>query len=180
MLTSIVLLEGKPSGRLRFWMLWTMFSLRPSIFLCIEHFFYSVSPSVPASDKQPHSMRLLPAHFTFGMVIRMWLAVPAFLQTWCLELRFIRQDTIIFKVWGSFRCFFCKFYVFSCVYTEERIESCHTAINPRSWSVAVVLSFCRFLLSAYTIMELNYSDCQVIRHHSNQSHSPSVAQFSQL
>ncbi len=27
--------------------------------------------------------------------------------------------------------------VFSCVFTEERIESCHTAIKPR-WSVAVM------------------------------------------
>ncbi len=95
-LTSIVLLEGKPSGRLRFWMLWTMFSLRPSLYFCVLSISSTLmSPSVPASEKQPHSMRLLPAHFTFGMVIRMWWAVPAFLQTWCLELRLIRPDNII-------------------------------------------------------------------------------------
>ncbi len=94
-LTSIVLLEGKPSGRLRFWMLWTMLSLRPSLYFCVLSFSTLMGPSVAASEKQPHSMRLLPAHFTFGMVIRMWWAVPAFLQTWCLELRFIRPDNII-------------------------------------------------------------------------------------
>ncbi len=32
------------------------------------------SPSVPAAEKQPHSMRLLPAHFTFGMVLCRWRA----------------------------------------------------------------------------------------------------------
>ncbi len=41
-------------------------------------------PSVPATVKQPLSMRLLPAHFTFGMVLCMWWAVPAFLQKWSL------------------------------------------------------------------------------------------------
>ncbi len=56
-----------------------------------------------------------------------------FLQTWCLELRFIRPENLFLTVWGSFRCFFLQIpSVFSCVYPEERIESCHTAIKPRS------------------------------------------------
>ncbi len=43
-----------------------------------------------------------------------------FLQTWCLELRFIRPENLV------------SHSLFSCVFTEERIESCHTAIKPRS------------------------------------------------
>ncbi len=64
----IVLLEGKSSARLRFWMLWTGFSLTLSLYL--GGLSFSSTPmcsSVPAAEKQPHSMRLLPAHFTFGM-----------------------------------------------------------------------------------------------------------------
>ncbi len=53
------------------------------------------SPSVPAAEKQPHSMRMLPADFTFGMVLcRSW-AVPGFFQTWCLELRFIKPENLV-------------------------------------------------------------------------------------
>ncbi len=72
---SIVLLEGEPSAHLRFWMLWTGFSLRLS--LCFGALRFSstlMCPSVPAAEKQPHSMRLLPAHFTFGMVLCRWWA----------------------------------------------------------------------------------------------------------
>ncbi len=81
---SIFLLEGKPSARVRFWMLWTGFSLRLSLYFGALSFSSTLmSPSVPSAEKQPHSMRLLPAHFTFGMILCMWWAVPAFLQTWC-------------------------------------------------------------------------------------------------
>ncbi len=41
------------------------------------------------------------------------------------------------------------------------------------------LSFCRFLLSPHMIMELTLSDNQVLGHHTNQSPSPSIAQFGQ-
>ncbi len=52
-------------------MLWTGFSLRLSLYfgalsLCST----PASPSVPDAEKQPHRMRLLPAHFTFGMVVK--------------------------------------------------------------------------------------------------------------
>ncbi len=90
-----VLLEAKPSACLRFWMLWTGFSLRLSQYFGALSFSSTLmSPSVPAAEKQPYSMRLLPAHFTFGMVLCRWWTVPFFLQTWCLELRFIRRDNI--------------------------------------------------------------------------------------
>ncbi len=92
---------------LRFWMLWTGFSLRLSQYFGALSFSSTLtSPSVPAAEKQLYSMRLLPAHFTFWMVLCMWSEGPlgAFLQI---------------------------LSVFSCVFTEERIESCHTAIKPR-------------------------------------------------
>lgn len=41
------------------------------------------------------------------------------------------------------------------------------------------LSFCRFLLYPHIIIELNYSDHQVLGHHTNQSISPSIARFGQ-
>ncbi len=69
-LRVIVLLEGEPSARLRFWMLWTGFSLRLSLYFGALSFSSTLTcPSVPAAEKQPHSMRLLPAHFTFGMLL---------------------------------------------------------------------------------------------------------------
>ncbi len=71
----IVLLEGEPSARLRFWMLWTGFSLRLSLYFSALSFSSTLmSPSVPAAEKQSHSMRLLPAHFTFGMIFCRWWA----------------------------------------------------------------------------------------------------------
>ncbi len=81
---------------LRFWMLWTGFSLRLSQYFGALGFSSTLTfHSVPATEKQLHSMRLLPAHFTFGMVLCRWWAVPCFLQTECLELRFIRPENII-------------------------------------------------------------------------------------
>ncbi len=92
----IVLLEGEPSARLRFWMLWTGFSLRLSqYFGALSSSYTPTSPSVPAVVKQPHSMRLLPAHFTFGMVLCRWRAVPGLLQTWCWEMRFVRPENLV-------------------------------------------------------------------------------------
>ncbi len=96
-LRVIVLLEGKPSAHQRFWMLWTGSSLTLSqYFGALSFSSILMSASVPAAEKQPHSTRLLPAHFTFGMVLCMWWAVPAFLQTWCFKWRFIRPDNIIY------------------------------------------------------------------------------------
>ncbi len=71
-----VLLEGKPSAPLRFWMLWTWFSLRFSsqYFGALSFSSILMSASVPAVEIQPHSTKLLPAHFTFGMVLCRWWA----------------------------------------------------------------------------------------------------------
>ncbi len=42
-----------------------------SVLCSIQHFSSLTSLPVPAAEKQPHSMRLLPvpAHFAFGMVL---------------------------------------------------------------------------------------------------------------
>ncbi len=65
---------------LRFWMLWTGFSLRLSWYFGALSFSSTLMcPSVPAAEQQPHSMRLLPAHFTFGMVLcRRWAELVSF------------------------------------------------------------------------------------------------------
>ncbi len=88
-------------------MLWTGFSLRLSLYfgalsLCST----LASPSVPAAEKQPHRMRL--------------------------ELRFIKPENLLSHSLRAFWVlFFCKFQVFSCVFTEERIASGHTSIKHR-------------------------------------------------
>ncbi len=109
-LRSTVLLEGKLSAHQRLWMLWTGFSLRLSqYFGALSFSSILMSPSVPAAEKQPYSMRLLPAHFTFGTVLCRWLNMML-----RIEVHLTRE------------CFQ------SCVFTEERIEYGHTAIKPRS------------------------------------------------
>ncbi len=75
---------------LRFWMLWSGFS--SSQYFGALGFYSTLCASVPATDKLPHSIRLQPAHFTLGMV----LCRAGSLQTWSLELRFIRPDNIIY------------------------------------------------------------------------------------
>ncbi len=48
----------------------TRFSLRQTQYFGALSFSSTLtSTSVPAVEKQPHRIRLLPAHFTFGMVI---------------------------------------------------------------------------------------------------------------
>ncbi len=94
----IVLLEGKPSAHQRFWMLWTGFSLTLSqYFGALSFSSILMSPSVPAAEKQPHSTRST-LYFWDGTLHVMSRA--AFLQTWCLELRFIRPDNIIYLSLG--------------------------------------------------------------------------------
>ncbi len=130
MFRFIVLLEGKSSARLRFWMLWTGFLLRLSLYLGALSFSSTLMcSSVPAAEKQPHATSTL--YFWDGTLQVMSRAGS--LQTWCLELRFIRPDNIISH---SLRVLYVLFLqipsVFSCVFTEERTEFGHTSIKPRS------------------------------------------------
>ncbi len=73
---------------------------------------------------------------------------------------------------------FCSKCVFFCLHWGEDWVRPH---HHKAWVVGVLqrcLSFCRFFLSPHMIMELK-SDHQVLGHHSNQSPSPSIAQFGQ-
>ncbi len=90
-----------------------------------------MSPSVPAAEKQPHSMRLLPARFTFGMVLcsdeQSWFPSNMMLKT---EVHQTRKSCFS-ESEGPLGAFLQIPSVFSCVIPEERIESCHTTIKPR-------------------------------------------------
>ncbi len=114
---------------LRFWMLWTGFSLSSQYFGAVIFSSTLTSPSVPAAEKQAHSMRLLPAHFTFGMVLCRWWAELVSFKHNAWNIGSSNQKILFLTVWGSFRCFFANA---KCVFTKERIESCYIAINPSS------------------------------------------------
>ncbi len=124
-----VLLEGEPSAQSEVlnaldWISWRL----SQYFGALSFFFYSDESLSTCCWKQHHSTVLQPVHFNFGMV----LCSAWFPLNMMLELRLIRPDNIISQ---SLRFFLGAFLlsVFSCVFTEERIESCHTAaIKPRS------------------------------------------------
>ncbi len=66
----IVLLEGESSAQSEVLNALDWVSLRLSqYFGALSSSSTLTSPSVPAAEKQPHGMRLLPAHFTFGMLL---------------------------------------------------------------------------------------------------------------
>ncbi len=96
------------------------------------------------------------------------------------ELRFIRPDNLFFIVWELFGCIFVNsnqgfMYLY---WGEAWVWSlCYQAQigGVSQWC----LSFCKFLLSPYKIIELNQSDHQCLDHLSNQDPSPSIAQFGQ-
>ncbi len=105
-------------------MLWIGFLLELTLYF--ELFFYSDV----SRWKTAHSMRQLPAHYTFG-----WYSAG---DEQCLV--FFKHDVwnwgspdqriLFLTVWGSFWCFFANSKCF--FFTEERIESCHTTIKSRS------------------------------------------------
>ncbi len=125
----IVLLEGKPSAQSEVvnaldW----VFIKAISIFWCTELFFYSDESLGPCCWRTAPQHELLPAHFTFGMVLCMWWVVPGFLQTWCLEVHQTRESRFS-QSEGPLGAFWQIPSVFSCVFSEERIEFGHTAIK---------------------------------------------------
>ena len=71
----VVMLEGEPSPQSEVLRLWSGFSSRITLYFA-PFIFPSILTSlpVPASEKHPHSMMLLPPCFNVGMV-------PGFLQT---------------------------------------------------------------------------------------------------
>ncbi len=109
MFRSIVLLEGKPSARLRFWMLWTGFSLRLSLYFGAFHF--SSTPTSPCCWKTVPQHEAATAHFTFGMVL-----FKIYAWNWGSS----DQIILFITVWWSFRCFFANSKcVFMCLHWRE-------------------------------------------------------------
>ncbi len=173
----IALLEVKTS--LRLWMLWTEFSLRLSLYfgalsLCST----LASPSVPAAEKQPHGMRLLPPHFTFGMVLCRWWAELGSFKHDVWNWGSSNKRISFLTVWGPFWCFFAySKCVFMCLHGGKDCIWPHQHKAQIGGVLQWCLSFCRLLLFLHMIIEFNKSDHQVLGHHSNQSPSPSIVQF---
>ncbi len=170
----IVLLEGEPSAQSEVLnaLDWVFII---SIFWCIELVFYSDESLSPCHWKTAHSMKLIPAHFTFGMVLcRWWAELLSFKHVW--NWGSSDQRILFLTVWGSFRCFFANSM---CLHWGEDWVWPHRHKAQIGGVLQWCLSFCRFLLSPHMIMELNQSDHQVLHHHSNQSPSPSITQFGQ-
>ncbi len=107
-----VLLEGKYSARLRFWMLWTGFSLRLSqYFGALSFSSILMSPSVlllknspTAWDFYQHTLHLGWYSACDGQCL---LSFKHDAWNWGSS----DQRIWFLTVWGSFRCCFCKFQV---------------------------------------------------------------------
>jgi len=144
----------------RFWMLWTRFALRLTLYILL--LLWQVSPSLPLKNT-PTAWGCYT--YTLLLVLCRWWAVPAFLQTWCLELRYIRPENIVsHSLRESFRYFFANSkWVFMHLHWGEQL-CCKSQIGGvLQWC----LSICKCLPSLYMIMELNQSDRQVLGHNSN-------------
>ncbi len=150
-----VLLEGKPSARLRFWMLWTGFSLRLSLYFGALSFSSTLtSPSVPAAEEQLHSM----SWYQHALLLGWYSAGDE--QSWCPSNMMLRgsshQRISFLRVWGSFRCFYANSKcVFIGLHWGEDWVWPHRHKAQIDGVLQWCLSFCRFLLSPHMIMELN-------------------------
>ncbi len=109
-LRVIVLLEGEPS--VQFEVLnaldW-VFIKAISIFWCIELFFYSESFLCHWKTAPQHEAATSTLYFWDGTLQVMSRA--GFLQTWCLELRFIRPENIVSHSLRVLKVLSCKFQV---------------------------------------------------------------------
>ncbi len=140
---------------LRFWMLWTRFSLRLSLYFGALSFSSTLtSPSVPAAEKQLHSTSTL--YF--------WDCTATCDEQCLLSLKHNAwncgssdQRILFLTVWGSFRCFFANSKcVFMWLHWREDwvLPHCHKA--QIDGVLQLWLSFCRFLLSAYHGAQLEW------------------------
>ncbi len=83
----IVLLESKPSTHLRFWMLWTGFSLRLSQYILVHWaflLFWWVPQSLPLKNS-PTAWGCDQHTLLLGCTLHV-MSRARFLQTWCLEV----------------------------------------------------------------------------------------------
>ncbi len=125
-------------------------------------------------------MRLLPARFTFGLVLCRWWAELVSFKHDAWNWGSSDQRILFLTVWGSFRCFFANSKcVFMCLHWGED-ESGHTAIKPRLMErcsdvcPSVGFSYLHIWSWSSTRVTIRF-----LVHHSNQSPSPSIAQFGQ-
>ncbi len=111
------------------WMLWTEFSLRLSLYFgALSFFSILMSPSVPATEKHTHSITLYFWDGTLQVISRTLFPSNISLG---IEVHQNRESCFS-QSESSLGAFLLIPGVFSCVYTEERIEFGHTAIKPRS------------------------------------------------
>ncbi len=166
MFRSIVLLEGAPSAQSEVLnaLDWA-FIKDISIFWCIELFFYS------DESLSPCHWKTAPQHEAATSTLYFWDGTLHVMSSACFP-----SNMLGIEIHQTRESRFSQSEgVFSCVFTQERIASGHHKAQiggVLQWC----LSFCWFLLSPHMIMEFK-SDHQVVGHHSNQSPSPSIAQF---
>ncbi len=150
----IVLLEGEPSAQSEVlnaldW----VFIKAISIVGALSFSSTLMSPSVPAAEKQPHSMRLLPAHFTFG-----WYSTGDE-QSWFPSNMMLRIDvhhtreSCFSESEGPLGAF--SKCVFMCLNWRENWVWPHCHKVQIGGVLQWCLSFCRFPPSAYINIELN-------------------------
>ncbi len=129
----IVLLEGEPSAQSEVlnaldW----VFIKAVSIFWCIELFFYS------DESLSPCCWKTAPQHEAATSLLYFWVGTlqvisrAGFLQTWLRIEVYQTRESCFSQSEGPLGAFLQIPSVFSCVFTEERIEFGHTAIKPRS------------------------------------------------
>ncbi len=92
-----VLLKGKPSAQSEVLnVLDWVFIKAISIFCCIELFFYSYESLSPWKTAPQHEAATSTLYYWGGTLQVMSRAGS--LQTWCLELRFIRPENLVLKL----------------------------------------------------------------------------------
>ncbi len=136
----------------RFWMLWTGFSLRLSLYFGALSFSSSLtSPSVPAAENTPTAWGC----YQHTLLLGCYSAGDE--QSWFPSDMMLRIERILFlRVWGSFRCFFANSRcVFMCLHWRQDWVCPHHHKAQIGGVLQWCLSFCRFLPSAYMITELN-------------------------
>ncbi len=172
----IVMLEGELSAQSEFLSALNQVFIKDiSVLICIQLSVFS--------DHFPLPLKNTPT----ACVLHSWDGIMQVISgTWFpsdmnKELRFIIPENLLFFiVWELFGCIFVNsnqgfMYLY---WGEAWVWSlCYQALigGVSQW----YLSFCKFLLSPYKIIELNQSDHQCLDHLSNQDPSPSIAQFGQ-
>ncbi len=120
-LSVIVLLEVEPSAQSEVLNALDLVFIKAQYFGALSFSSTLTSPSVSATEKQPHSMRRLPAHFTFGMVLCRCHHCLVSHQTWCLELRFIKPENLFSQNLRVLWVFYLQITsFFSCVFMCNR------------------------------------------------------------